>query len=364
MLSVAAVALPLAPAAPVFAAPTAPGSLTSRWSTDLADRGQRVVVRGRLRGADVRRVVLQSRQAGRWVVRARTRTRAGRYRLPVPTSSYGTFTYRLVAPVTPRQRRAGLRRTVGVPADLTVARPAPGTARESAAPAAVGDPADYSFIHSAPARWDPCSTITYRVNTSQAPASALPDTFGAVARIERATGLDLEYVGPTDLVPQDSRAADYPPDTQIVVAWADPTGSAMITRPGVAGVGGPMGWGGTVDEDGADVVTWRRGTVVLNSALNDTLRAGFGTGTTLGKLLMHEIGHVVGLGHAEGEDQVMFPTLKHEHPTAWGAGDLTGLRLLGVEQGCLYERDGSAPSFRRGPVTAVSEVTADALIRR
>ncbi len=82
----------------------------------------------------------------------------------------------------------------------------------------------------------------------------------------------------------------------------------MLHGDGVAGVGGPMGWGGTVEEDGDEVLTWRRGTVVINSSFN-WLTPGFGSGTTLGKLLMHELGHVVGLGHAEGRPQVMYATL-------------------------------------------------------
>jgi hypothetical protein len=163
------------------------------------------------------------------------------------------------------------------------------------------------------------------------------------------------------VVPQDSSTEGYPAGTQIVIAWADATQSPMIAGEGVAGVGGPMGWGGTVDEDGADILAWRRGTVVLNSAFNGVLDRGFGTGTTVGKLLMHEIGHVVGLGHAAGETQVMFPSLQREYPSEWGAGDLSGLRIQGAESGCIYEADGSVPSYRRGRVAVVSQVTADRL---
>jgi hypothetical protein len=334
--------------------------LTASWSALTAERGDPVVVRGRLAEGGVRRIVLQEREDGRWVRVSRTTTSAGRYRMPVPTSAYGRFAYRLVAPVTDRQRRRGLTRAVSPRIVLAVARPAAPvlTERPTTAP---GDPADFTYITTHRARWNPCSTITYRVNTTHGPASALADTQAAVARIEESTGLDLEYVGRTDLVPQDAGAEGYPAGTQLVIAWADRAQTPMITGDAVAGVGGPMGWGGTVDESGAEILTWRRGTVVLNSAFNDVLDGGFGTGATVGKLLMHEIGHVVGLGHAAGETQVMYPTLLRDRPTAWGAGDLAGLRSQGAEQGCIYEADGSVPSYRRGNVAVVSQVTADTL---
>lgn len=180
-----------------------------------------------------------------------------------------------------------------------------------------------------------------------------------MSRIEEATGLDLRYLGPTRIVPQSTRAEGYPDDTQIVVAWASAKQSELISGEGVAGVGGPLGWGGTTDEAGRDILTWRKGTVVLNTAF-DWLPAGFGTGPTSGKLLMHEIAHVIGLGHAQGEAQVMYPTLRGDHPTAWGAGDLTGLRLQGASQGCIYNRDGSVPNHARtAGVAVVSEATVD-----
>lgn len=353
------------------AAATAGSGLSARWSTQVAERGQTVVVRGRLapgwRRGGARVVLLQARVGARWVTRARTSTRAGWYRVAVPTSTYGTVGYRLVAPVTARQRRAGLDRAVSAVTRFTVQspdepvpapEPTPGVQRPSTA---LGDPADFSYIVSARARWNPCRTITYRVNTRNGPASALADTKGAVARIEDATGLDLEYAGSTDVVPQDSAAEDYPAGTQIVIAWASRDQSALLTSDRVAGVAGPMGWGGTVDERGAEILTWRRGTVVLNSAFNDVLASGFGEGTTHGKLLMHEIGHVVGLGHAAGETQVMYPALQRDYPSAWGAGDLTGLHSQGAAQGCIYARDGAVPSYRRGSVAVVSQSTADTL---
>jgi len=65
------------------------------------------------------------------------------------------------------------------------------------------------------------------------------------------------------------------------------------------------------------------------------LSGGFGKGKTIGALLLHEIGHAMGLDHAGATSQIMYPSLQSGFRGRYEAGDLAGLHALGAEQGCL-----------------------------
>jgi len=47
---------------------------------------------------------------------------------------------------------------------------------------------------------------------------------------------------------------------------------------------------------------------------------------------MHELAHLIGLGHVDDEAQMMHPTSRR---AKFGAGDLTGLRKLCRKADCL-----------------------------
>ena len=224
------------------------------------------------------------------------------------------------------------------------------------APAAVGAGSARAYTYlsrgasasAAIARWNPCTTIGYRVNTAGGGSGALTDVKQAVARASAATGLSFTYRGTTTVVPGVGRAT-YPAGTQLVLAWAKPGRSTMLPaapkgRTAAAGQGGAS-WTLAKDAKGKAWGQILKGYVVLNSTM--PLAHGFGTGPTYGwqgtrgQLVMHELGHALGLGHTPAtrpdKAQIMYPALTHK-TAVWGAGDRVALKVLGSTSGCLAPR--------------------------
>lgn len=249
-----------------------------------------------------------------------------------------------------------VRRFAALALPLIVVATAMPAALASSATAAVstakarGNPKAYTFITDDPvARWDPCGgAINYRVNLLAAPKGALNDVKGAIKRVSNATGLKFRYRGKTKAFPAAELkfSGAYPADTHLVIAWAVP-GKHSTWMPkkgsrGLAGMAGPS-WIPAYTETGRDAAMIVEAGVVLNARMK--LKRGFGKGprsgwqAARGKLLMHEIGHAVGLDHPRIADrwQVMYPTMTRT-AAVWGAGDRNGLKRLGAG-GCLYEQD-------------------------
>ncbi|MEU7901678.1 hypothetical protein [Actinoplanes sp. NPDC049118] len=207
----------------------------------------------------------------------------------------------------------------------------------------VGDADAYAFLsrrsgHDLIARWNPCEVINYRVNPADAPEGSLIEVKLAVARIARATGLTLRYAGTTGVVPGRS-PIDYPSGTHLIVAWVVPGDDTPSLRADadIAGIGGATYFPGHT-ESGADALVIDRGMVLLDATRTATMARGFGAapGGTTGGLLLHELGHAVGLAHPLIDDagEIMYPRLT-TGSADWGAGDLAGLHAVGASGGCV-----------------------------
>lgn len=220
----------------------------------------------------------------------------------------------------------------------TAARGATRSARYSIATSSVGD-------QTLVMRWNPCQErITYQVNaagagrTAAARRSALADARRAFDLLGDATGITFTFTGTTDVVPTGS---DWPvtAPAEIVVAWIDDRAGRsstllqhMSNGMAVAATGGYSFKRWTFGKQWTGATG--RGFVVVD-AHAARIQAGFGAGLTRGNLLLHELGHVMGLQHIEATSELMHPVLLPRPAAGYHAGDLAGLAEVGVGSGCI-----------------------------
>lgn len=158
-------------------------------------------------------------------------------------------------------------------------------------------------------RWDPCQPITYAVDFTGARPdfagrTAQTDWAWSLSRFEQASGLDLVPVEPGG-VPQVSVSWNWTGSTE----WAgDEVTSAWPSADAPAG-------------------TWEAGSATIEvnpSADTDGSRR---------RTLMHELGHLAGLGHSADDGQSVMSedswTIDEYSP-----GDLAGLWAMGKGGGC------------------------------
>lgn len=183
-----------------------------------------------------------------------------------------------------------------------------------------------------PVRWDPCTPIEIVFSPAAAPASARSDLVAALDRVADASGLTLRLVGRTDERPSGDRPP-YQPErygqrwAPILIAWSDPGAGGTPLRDTDRGVAVPVAVGPPGDR------TYVTGQVVLN-AHRDDLRPGFDDrADAWGATLVHELLHVLGLGHVDDPTELMY-VHPGDGPVSFGTGDLAGLAAVGAAQGC------------------------------
>jgi hypothetical protein len=113
----------------------------------------------------------------------------------------------------------------------------------------------------------------------------------------------------------------------VLISWVPGDSIDLPLSDAERGVAVPV----AVRDDGQRVFV--TGQVVLNA--DKTLLPMFeDRHASWGAVLLHELGHLVGLGHVDDPAQLMAPTPGFGE-VRFGAGDRAGLAAVGADSGCL-----------------------------
>lgn len=171
----------------------------------------------------------------------------------------------------------------------------------------------------APLRWETCSPIEVLVNVGPFGQSAYDEIQSAFSEITEISGHTFS-LRPSSAVPSSTWALSTPGSTPpVVVAWVHPDATDLIESASGGTVANPAIRGGV-----RQIVT---GAIALNSEHYQRFRAGTGPGATRRNLLLHEIGHLLGLDHAGGA-VLMDPTIGEETVDGFTPVEADALRRL------------------------------------
>ncbi len=179
-----------------------------------------------------------------------------------------------------------------------------------------------------PVRYNPCAPIHYVVNINEAPAYGLQLVQNAFTEIGQATGMQFIYDGTTSELPSTSRPAyvNGAPNP-ILVSWEHNGETSYLPSSNSSGEVVGMGGSQYTYNSTAGQYQYVSGEAAISSSYplseDETIH-----------LVLHELGHVIGLGHTTETNQIMYP-YDEASPITYANGDLQGLASLGMAAGCL-----------------------------
>lgn len=204
-----------------------------------------------------------------------------------------------------------------------------GPARLERAPEVTGE-GSYTFMQhqpgdpETPVTYSPCEPIRIEINPEGVDDedAARDVVLGAMDRVSEATGLRLEYVGDTSDRPR-WRSANRPVlggDRPVLISFA--TSDEVSELEGeVAGLGGSA----SVQRNG--VRRYVSGQVTLDADTFDNLLERRSGDQVARAITLHELGHLVGLGHVDDPSELM--NAQSAGRLDFGPGDRRGLAELG-----------------------------------
>lgn len=173
-----------------------------------------------------------------------------------------------------------------------------------------------------PVAYDPCKPVQYLVNDDLAPEGASLILDSAIAEVSAATGLVFEPVGATSELPPDDPSALAARRGPVLIAWTTPwVVSDLEGR--IAGLGGST----PVRDDYTGRLRYVTGTVSLDAPQMFVLMAQPNGPAHARAIVMHELGHLVGLDHVDDSRELMH--FDNVGKPGFGPGDRQGLAALG-----------------------------------
>jgi Matrixin len=177
-----------------------------------------------------------------------------------------------------------------------------------------------------PVAYDPCRPIHYVMRPDNASIGGEELLHDAVARMSEVTGLRFIYDGLTDEQPSPDRESFQPERygdrwAPVLVTWeTEHENPDFLTD--VIGFGGSTRM--SLPGEPQVFVT---GAVALDAAAFDQMIAVPGGAADARAVILHELGHLVGLDHVPDATQLMYP--ESNRVLDFAAGDLAGLVQLG-----------------------------------
>ncbi len=180
-----------------------------------------------------------------------------------------------------------------------------------------------------PVGYSPCRPLHYVVNAALAPPGAGRLVEDSIRTISEATGITFINDGPTSEASSPTRAP-YQKErygdrwAPLLIAWTTPEQAPQLKGP-VIGTGGS-----THFSFGDGPKSFVTGSLELDAPqITEDLDRAEGAAYATA-VILHELGHVMGLEHVDDPAQLMYPEIGS--PDGLAAGDLNGLYELGHAQ--------------------------------
>ncbi len=176
---------------------------------------------------------------------------------------------------------------------------------------------------SLPVGFNPCRPVEYVVYAVHAPPGTEGVVGSAIEEISDATGLEFVYRGPAQNPLVKEPSEDGSVREPVLIGWARPQDVDKLADR-TAGLGGSShAWNAERGE-----FEYVRGRVILDTEAAAEMLERVDGRKYVRAVVMHELGHVLGLDHVDDPEQLMYD--ENVGQTELGPGDRAGLAALGA----------------------------------